>query len=98
MSEFSDLEALRREKRAIVEEEQRLRALLSLEKVTVDKKAERVAAERALKQRKAAKNMYRRMQYSDSLDEIVKEESEALRKKHGLPPKRSINEFRISTS
>ena len=34
LSEFSDLEALRKEKRAIMEEEQRLRALLSLEKVT----------------------------------------------------------------
>jgi hypothetical protein len=33
LSEFSDLEALRREKRAILEEEQRLRALLALEKV-----------------------------------------------------------------
>jgi hypothetical protein len=33
LSEFSDLEALRREKRAILDEEQRLRALLSLEKV-----------------------------------------------------------------
>jgi hypothetical protein len=34
LSEFSDLEALRREKRAILEEEQRLNALLSLEKVS----------------------------------------------------------------
>lgn len=33
LSEFSDLEALRKEKRAILDEEQRLRALLSLEKV-----------------------------------------------------------------
>lgn len=33
LSEFSDLEALRREKRAIMDEEQRLKALLSLEKV-----------------------------------------------------------------
>lgn len=35
LSEFSDLEALRKEKRAIMEEEQRLKALLSLEKVGV---------------------------------------------------------------
>jgi hypothetical protein len=33
LSEFSDLEALRKEKRAIMDEEQRLKALLSLEKV-----------------------------------------------------------------
>ncbi len=36
LSEFSDLEALRKEKRAILDEEQRLRALLSLEKVSFD--------------------------------------------------------------
>jgi hypothetical protein len=42
LSEFSDLEALRREKRAIIEEEQRLRALLSLEKVTQNQKGERL--------------------------------------------------------
>ena len=47
LSEFSDLDALRREKRAIMEEEQRLRALLSLEKVTVDGKSDRLAAIRA---------------------------------------------------
>lgn len=35
LSEFSDLEALRKEKRAIMEEEQRLKALLSLEKVSL---------------------------------------------------------------
>lgn len=33
LGEFSELEALRREKRAILDEEQRLRALLALEKV-----------------------------------------------------------------
>ena len=33
LSEFSELEALRREKRAILDEEQRLKALLALEKV-----------------------------------------------------------------
>ena len=41
LSEFSDLEALRKEKRAIIEEEQRLRALLALEKTTQNKKADR---------------------------------------------------------
>jgi hypothetical protein len=36
LSEFSDLEALRKEKRAIMDEEQRLKALLSLEKVSFE--------------------------------------------------------------
>jgi len=95
LSEFSDLEALRREKRAIMEEEQRLRALLALEKVTVNVKGERLAAERAQRQRAAAKGMYRREIYKDSLDEVMNEEDVALRKKHALPDKGSVTDFRI---
>jgi hypothetical protein len=41
LSEFSDLEALRQEKRAIMEEEQRLKALLALEKTKTHGKADR---------------------------------------------------------
>jgi hypothetical protein len=85
LSEFSDLEALRKEKRAILDEEQRLRALLSLEKVTQNSKADRIVAERASRQRKDAKLEYRRRQYRDSLDQILEEERVALMKKHGLP-------------
>jgi len=84
LSEFSDLEALRREKRAIMEEEQRLRALLSLEKVTQNQKAERLAAERAQRQRAAAKNTHRRMVYKDSLDSVIEEEEVFLRRRHML--------------
>ena len=74
LSEFSDLEALRSEKRAIMEEEQRLRALLALEKTTVNKKADRQAAVRAQRQRKDAKAQYRRQKYRDSLDQVLEEE------------------------
>jgi hypothetical protein len=93
LSEFSDLEALRREKRAIVEEEQRLRALLSLEKVTQNQKAERLAAERAQRQRAAAKNTHRRLVYKDSLDSVIEEEEAHLRRRHMLPEKGSIDGF-----
>jgi hypothetical protein len=93
LSEFSDLEALRREKRAIMEEEQRLRALLSLEKVTIDGKSDRLAAMRAARQRAEAKSQYRRDMYKQSLDFVTSEESLALRKKHNLPPEGST-EFR----
>ena len=41
LAEFSDLEALRREKRAILEEEQRLKALLALELANGRGKADR---------------------------------------------------------
>lgn len=95
LSEFSDLESLRREKRAIMEEEQRLRALLALEKTTVDNKSDRLAAERAQRQRGAARAIHRRDLYKDSLDQIVKEESQALRAKHGLPSEDSKQDFRV---
>lgn len=96
LSEFSDLEALRREKRAIMEEEQRLRALLTLEKVTVDNKSDRLAAERAQRQRAYAKATHRRDIYKDSLDQIVAEEEEHLRLKHGLQDSSSVADFRVS--
>jgi len=84
LTEFSDLDALRKEKRAIMDEEQRLKALLALEKVTVNGKADRLIAERAQRQRKDAKLAYRRMVYKDSLDQVLEEEREALMKKYAL--------------
>ena len=98
LSEFSDLEALRREKRAIMEEEQRLRALLSLEKMTQNQKGERLAAERAQRQRAQAKSEHRRLIYKDSLSQVVQEEEQHLRMKHSLPPLGSVSEFRVSVS
>ena len=95
LSEFSDLEALRREKRAIIEEEQRLRALLSLEKVTQNQKGERLAAERAQRQRAAAKNTHRRLVYKDSLTSVMEEEQAHLRMRHSLPPLGSVTDFSI---
>ena len=84
LSEFSDLEALRREKRAIQEEEQRLRALLSLEKASVSQKADRLAAERAARQRRNAKLNERRENYKESMKVIQAEEQYALKKKFGM--------------
>jgi hypothetical protein len=57
LAEFSDLEALRREKRAILEEEQRLRALLALEMSNGGghSKEDRLQARKAERQRKEAK-------------------------------------------
>jgi len=84
LSEFSDLDALRREKRAIQEEEQRLRALLSLEKASVSNKADRLAAERAQRQRRGAKLQERRAAYQQSLSIIMEEEQQALKRKFGI--------------
>ena len=98
LAEFSDLDTLRREKRAIIEEETRLKALLALERTAanVTAKADRLVAERAAKQRRTAKSMSRREIYKDSLDQIISEESVALRKKHGLSLDPKSTEFRIS--
>jgi hypothetical protein len=97
LAEFSDLDTLRREKRAIIEEETRLKALLALERTAanVSAKADRLVAERAAKQRRTAKSMSRREIYKDSLDQIISEESVALRKKHGLSLDPKNTEFRI---
>eukprot|EP01006_Ploeotia_vitrea_P067881 TRINITY_DN98811_c0_g1_i1.p1 TRINITY_DN98811_c0_g1~~TRINITY_DN98811_c0_g1_i1.p1 ORF type:complete len:253 (-),score=2.32 TRINITY_DN98811_c0_g1_i1:13-771(-) len=99
LAEFSDLEALRREKRAIIEEEQRLKALLTLEKANKNAKADRLAAERAERQRLIAKLAHRREVYKDSLDTVIDEEAYALKKKHGLdrPDKQPVG-IQISTN
>lgn len=86
LSEFSDLVALRQEKRAILDEEQRLTALLAILKTTKNNKGkgDRIIAQKALKQRQVAKNDDRRKLYRDSLDSVLEEESLALMQKHGL--------------
>lgn len=68
-----------------MEEEQRLKALLTLEKASIDRKSERQAAEYAQRMRQAAKAQQRRSVYKDSLDSIVEEEAIALRLKNGYP-------------
>jgi hypothetical protein len=54
LSEVSDLEALRQEKRNILAEEKRLKALLDLEKAKTKRKQDLLTAQRAEKERKAA--------------------------------------------
>lgn len=63
----SDLDALRREKRAIVDEERRLKALLDLEKTQTQSKVDMLAAERAERQRSTAINNLRRQRNVDRL-------------------------------
>jgi hypothetical protein len=98
LSEFSDLEALRKEKRAIMEEEQRLRALLALEKVTQNNKSDRLIAERAQRQRHDAKLEHRRKIYKDSLEQIMEEERIALMRKHALSNPATSQSRRMSPS
>jgi hypothetical protein len=78
------LDSLRREKRAILEEEQRLKALLQIEKSNDCDKESRLTAEKALRKREQAKLQYRRSLYRNSLDAIIEEESFARRRKCGM--------------
>jgi hypothetical protein len=87
LTEASDLEALRREKRAIIEEERRLKALLDLEKTNGHRKAQMLAAQRAEKQRHATKAAYRRRQFTSALEEHQFREAEALKALHAVPEK-----------
>ena len=57
---------------------------MTLEKANQNAKEDRIAAERAERQRYQAKLAYRREQYMASLGEVVREEGRALKKKHGL--------------
>lgn len=86
LQEDSELEALRREKRAIIEEERRLKALLDLEKTNVHRKQDRLAAARAEKQRHMAKREFRRREQMSALADIRHRETDALRLKHDTVP------------
>jgi hypothetical protein len=80
-----------------MEEEQRLKALLALEKTRTNGKADRMAAERAQRQRAQAKADYRRDVYRDSLETVLSEQELALRRKHGLTGEFSMTEKSSTT-
>lgn len=84
LQEESDLEALRREKRAIMEEERRLKALLDLEKTNSHAKADRMAALRAEKLRHATKADYRRQQNMAAIADLREREKSLLVMKHDI--------------
>mmetsp|Transcript_29471 Transcript_29471/g.95004 ORF Transcript_29471/g.95004 Transcript_29471/m.95004 type:complete len:248 (+) Transcript_29471:35-778(+) len=79
LREESDLDALRREKRAIINEERRLKALLDLEKTRTRAKVDTQAAERAERQRKAAKSDLRRQRNVDALTRVRTAERDLLK-------------------
>ncbi|GMI22145.1 hypothetical protein TeGR_g9134 [Tetraparma gracilis] len=87
LQEASDLDALRKEKRIIMEEERRLKALLDIEKTKAHRKADRMAAARAERQRKSNKAEYRRAGNKEMLDDHRRREDNLLKQKHELKPK-----------
>ncbi|TMW69025.1 hypothetical protein Poli38472_001181 [Pythium oligandrum] len=68
ITETSDLELLRREKRAIIDEERRLKALMDLEKTNSHRKMDLIAAKNAEKKRRQEKEEYRRKQRQQELE------------------------------
>ncbi|GAB9469265.1 hypothetical protein Gpo141_00006547 [Globisporangium polare] len=69
LTETSDLELLRREKRAIIDEEKRLKALMDLEKTNSHRKLDLIAARNAEKKRRMEKEEYRRRERQMELEE-----------------------------
>jgi hypothetical protein len=87
LQEPNELDELRKEKRKILEEEKRLKALIELEKTNGHSKNDRKAAEIAEKRRQAAKLEKRR---SANKEEIAKREEARIKMiqiKHNLKPK-----------
>ena len=84
LQEASDLEALRAEKRLIIEEERRLKALIEVEKTNLNRKQDLMAATRAEKERKQMQLEFRRTKRMQFEKEMKEQHKEALREKLGL--------------
>ncbi|GMI60075.1 hypothetical protein ScalyP_jg244 [Parmales sp. scaly parma] len=95
LEEASDLDALRQEKRIIMTEERRLKALLDIEKTKAHRKEDRMAAARAERQRKAARSEFKRSANKDMLDDHTRRENHLLKVKHevGDSPDNSFSNF-----
>lgn len=81
LQEASDLEALRAEKRLIMEEERRLKALIEVEKTKLNTKEDLAAAMRAEKQRKEMQREFRRQKRMQFEKEMKQQHTLALKEK-----------------
>lgn len=93
LSEASDLEALRQEKRAIQLEERRIKALLDLERASAHRKADLIAAKRAEQNRKEARSAFQREQTRQRAEEAKRLHEEILREKHAIGPPKDSADF-----
>ena len=95
LQEDSDLDALRREKRAIMEEEKRLKALLDIEKTNSHAKADLLVAQRAERQRKTAQADYRRRENLSMLVKQREMDRTLLKEKHcvGAAPPNTFTSY-----
>lgn len=81
LTETSDLELLRREKRAIIDEEKRLKALMDLEKTNSHRKLDLIAARNAEKKRRQEKEEFRRRQRQLEVDDRERRYRQLLKEK-----------------
>jgi hypothetical protein len=94
LQEPNELEILRKEKRKILEEEKRLKALIELEKANSHRKNDRQAAELAEKRRHAAKLEKRRTANKEKIAEREEARIKMIQIKHNLnsPPPSKCDE------
>mmetsp|Transcript_20347 Transcript_20347/g.42571 ORF Transcript_20347/g.42571 Transcript_20347/m.42571 type:complete len:186 (+) Transcript_20347:252-809(+) len=88
LQEGNELENLRMEKRKILDEEKRLKALIEIEKTNAHRKDDRQAAVLAEKRRHAAKVEKRRVENMEKLAEREAVRMKKLEIKHNLKPKK----------
>lgn len=88
LQEANELEALRREKRKILEEEKRLKAMIEIEKLNAQRKEDRIKAERAERKRKIDKTTERVVMNKAIIRDKVKAQQQILRIKLNMedPP------------
>jgi len=84
LQEGNELESLRREKKKILEEERRLKALIDLEKTNATRKQDRIVAERAERKRRNTKIACRRESNKKLLDMKFQRRQEMLIRKHEI--------------
>ncbi len=84
LQEANEIEALRREKRDILEEEKRLKAMIEIEKLNAQRKDDRIRAERAERKRKRVKATERQARNKTMIDKHIQIEQDILKVKHKI--------------
>ncbi len=84
LQEANEVDALRREKRKILEEEKRLKAMIEIEKLNAQRKDDRIRAESTERKRKRNKATLRQTENKIRIEDQLKIEQEILRVKHNM--------------
>ena len=99
LREANELDDLRRERRLILEEERRLKALCDIERTKAHRKEDRIAAVRAERRRIVAKNKHRLVENRNLLMEEEKTQKNILRLKHNIsmPPDNTFSSYSLNS-